>query len=305
MKIFHTILPSLLALGLTACDNGAKQKSGGDKEGASEGGDEGDEGDEGGNAEPAGDGDFDGWCAKAGDINTIKSDLSEYFGKLCDGGKATALLKSTLVSKAFDGSGKPTLKSIEPLSSDKAKKETTAYFAVGIKMPISIKDHFDKVAPKAGDKSSAERLAKASKAKSTKFDAEEIKDGGKYFVRGWKVHSVNTQNTGGIDIETETIARTEQFEIEPGSLYAYTQVTEEGISTVKDFSLLTAGIQVGNSGYLLTVAFLTVDNRGLDKVAESKIKDTATALVTAMYKAAEEVGGAGLREGEPASLPQE
>ncbi len=301
MKFQHSFLPVLLTLGLAACDNGAKQK-GGDK--ASEGDDEGG-GDEG-NAEPAGDGDFDGWCSKAGEIKPVQAELAEYFGKFCDGGKATALMKSTLVTKAYSGSGKPTLKSIEKLSSDKAKKETTAYFAVGIKLPISIKDHFDKVAPKAGDKTSAERLAKASKAKSTKFEVkDEFKEDGKYHVRGWRVHSINTQNAGGIDIDTETVARTDQFALKDGSLYAYTQVTEEGISTVKAFNMLTAGIQVDGTGYLLTIAFLTVDNRGLDAVAESKIKDTANALVSAMYKAAEEAGGAGLTESEPAGLPQE
>ena len=134
---------------------------------------------------------------------------------------------------------------------------------------------------------------------------DEFKEDGKYHVRGWRVHSINTQNAGGIDIDTETVARTDQFALKDGSLYAYTQVTEEGISTVKAFNMLTAGIQVDGTGYLLTIAFLTVDNRGLDAVAESKIKDTANALVSAMYKAAEEAGGAGLTESEPAGLPQE
>ena len=129
----------------------------------------------------AGDGDFDGWCSKAADIKPVQNELAEYFTKFCDGGKATALLKSTLITSAFSGDGKATLKSIEKLSSDKAKKETTAYFAVGIKLPISIKDHVDKVAPKAGDKASAERLAKASKAKAGKFEVkDEFKEDGKY-----------------------------------------------------------------------------------------------------------------------------
>ncbi len=311
MKSSKHLLSLLLGLGLgvAACDNGAKQKGSGDKKSTTKGDDDDStKGDDDDNATPAGDGDFDGWCKKAGETDVVQKKLSEYFGKLCDGDKAKTLLSSTLVKSAYSGSGTPTLKSLEAITSDKATKETTAYFGVGIKLPISAKDHFEKVGPKAADEGAAKKLAEASKATSTLFEVKhEYPNDGKYQVRGWQIHSINSQSTGGIKIDTESVVRSDQFELDSGKNYMYTQVTEEGIKTVKVFNMITAGIQIGDSGYLLTVAFLTVDNHGLDKVAESKIKETATALIKSMYKAAEAEAGSGLIdiEGIPADRPQE
>ena len=62
-------------------------------------------------------------------------------------------------------------------------------------------------APRAGDKNAAVELATASKAKSTLFEVQDtFKNDSKYEVRGWRIHSANAQNAGGIDITTETIA---------------------------------------------------------------------------------------------------
>lgn len=306
MKSANFILSAMLGLGLglAACDNGAKQKGGSKKAGASDDDDSTNTGDDDDSTgAPAGDGDFNGWCKKAGETDVVQKTLAEYFGKLCDGDTAKSLFSSTLVKAAYGGSGTPKIKSLADISSDPDKKETTAYFGVGIKLPISAKDHFDKVGPKAGDDAAAKRLATASKATSTLFEIKDtFKNDSKYEVRGWRIHSVNTQTTGGVAIETETVARSDQFELDPGKLYMYTQVTEEGIKTVKEFNMITAGIQIGDSGYLITVAHLVVDNHGLAAVAESKIVETANSLIKSMYKAAElEAGGGTAAPADPAA----
>jgi hypothetical protein len=293
-----TITALLVTSFLLGCDNGAQQKEKTAPKSAEEGDTEGDpddpgtEGEEGEEAGEGGDnpisGDvFNEWCANANEVKAVGSKLSSLYEKMCDDGKATTLMKTTMISKAFSGSGSPKLTNIEPIAGDKT--HSTAFFAVGIKLPIDIQKHFDKVGPKGGDEAAQIKLAEQNGATAEFEVQDEYKKDGKYHVRGWKVRAKNTKKITIVSIVTESISRSDQFEFDKGNSYMYTQYIIEGIEGVKDFSLLTAGIKTSKGSYLLTTAKIKVGNKGLPELAEGQITTTAKDLIKAMYKAAADV----------------
>lgn len=237
-------------------------------------------------AGPAGSGDFDGWCAKGAETSAATGALATYFTDLCDNGKATPLFNTTLVNLAYAGSGDPRLKYIQPLSSDSTANTTTAYFGVGIKLPISIQQHFDVVGPKEGTADAQNRLAAAQQAQVQTLNIKPDGVSDKYRLRGWHIHMATSQTTGAIKLVTDTESNNDQYDLEKGSLYMYTTVTNTCTQTIKDFRLLTAGMQVNGTGYLLTVVFLKVGDFGLHDLAQSKIQQTALGLIKSMYQAA-------------------
>jgi hypothetical protein len=285
-----TTFAALLVMGLMlGCDNGTQQKektapnstvdgeAKGEKE---EAGTEGDEGDD----TPISSDVLNEWCVKANEVAAVGSKLGPLFDKMCDDGKATTLMKSTMISKAFSGSGSPKLTNIEPIAGDKT--HSTAFFAVGIKLPIDIKKHFDKVGPKGGDEAAQKKLAEQNGATAEFEVKDEYEKDGKHHVRGWKFRAKNTKKIAIISLVTESISRSDQFEFEEGNSYMYTQYIIEGIEGVKDFSLLTAGVKTSKGSYLLTTAKIKVGNKGLPELAEGQITTTAKDLIKAMYKAA-------------------
>lgn len=270
-----------IAAGSFGCDNGAEQKQ---KNSGAKGDIADDTGGGDGATTTASGGDFDGWCEKAAEVATVNKKLGPLYEQMCDGGVATKLMKTTMISKAYSGSGTPKLTSIEPIQGDKTY--STAFFAVGIKLPIDIQTHFNKVGPKAGDEAAQVKLAEANGA-TAEFDMqEEFKNDGKYHVRGWKVRSKVTKKISIIKIVTESVSRSDQFELNEGDSYLYTQYIIEGIEGVKDFSLLTAGVKTDDGSYLLTIAKIKVNNKGQPELAEGQITDTAKELIKSMHKAA-------------------
>jgi hypothetical protein len=290
--VFALFLLTGIMLG---CDNGAQQKEkSGPKtdeqnaEGTTEGGEGEGEGEGEGTGDNVGSADvFNDWCEKAEEVATVGSKLKSLYEQMCDNGTATTLMKSTMISKAFTGSGSPKLTNIEPIAGDKT--HSTAFFAVGIKLPIDIQKHFEKVGPKAGDEAAQIKLAEANGATAEFEVKDEYKKDGKYHVRGWKVRAKNTKKIAIVSIVTESISRSDQYELNEGNSYMYTQYIVEGIEGVKDFSLLTAGVKTSKGSYLLTTAKIKVGNKGLPELAEGQITTTAKDLIKAMYKAAADV----------------
>jgi hypothetical protein len=236
--------------------------------------------------------DFSGWCRAASQTQVVQNNLNQYFGQLCDnGGNPTSLFTGYLVNSAYNGQGDPQIKYVQKISSDSSANTTTAYFAVGIELPISIKQHFDNIAPLEGTQQAASELAAAQGATQGPIDIQPHNPNDRYHVRGWQIHSTTTDNSAGIPLTTETVADDDQYMFKDGSLYMYTTVTTQGIQTIKQFNLLTAGMEINNQGYLLTIAYLVVDNHGLADLAAQKIKTTAIGLIKSMRQAAQNGGG--------------
>jgi hypothetical protein len=288
---------TLLALGLATarCGDDAKQSGGKKTKPATDAGDttgDGDGGD-GSNAPkdttggtPEATSALDLWCERAAEIDPVKGALASMYGDLCADGKATKLLKATLVESAYDGTNSVHIEKLAAYASDLKAKTTKGYLGVGIKLPGTAKQHFDEVGPKGGDVPSLLKLATAQGAQGEAEVLDTYDADGKYQVRGWKIHSRNTKNLIVIQVVTDTVSRTDQFQLEDGKAYAFTQQTLEAREGIKGFDQLTASVQIGDAAYLLTLARMEVGNFGLPAAAESEIEKTAQAMAKTMYDAA-------------------
>jgi hypothetical protein len=281
-------LAALLALpwGLVACDSGAQQNQ---KQAA--GKDDDDDDDDSDDAEPVDTGgtDFVGWCAKAAETKGIQGALGDLYQNLCKGGQPTKLFKQTLVKAAYKGEDSPKISSIVKLYSDPNSKTTKWRFGVGIKLPISIQDHFNKVGPKAGDQAAQQLLITKQGATGTVAIEQQFAQDGPYHERGWMIHSTINKTVGPLTVTTETRSRSDQYKLVDGNLYLYTQHVEQGIQVVKKFDLVTAGVQIGSSGYLIAMIDLEIETKGPAEATQSQIRKTATDTIKAMYNAATEI----------------
>lgn len=231
-------------------------------------------------------GDFNQWCQLAGQTQVASKTLGTYFQDLCSGGQATSLFTTTLVSLAYSGSGTPQVKYIQPISSDSSNSTTSAYFGVGMKLPISIQQHFTQIAPEQGDKDVETKLAEAQGATVQSMTVTPRQESDKYWVRGWAVQAQSTEQESIITLTVQDTVDSDQYQLQNGSLYMYTSVMDQTqpAQTIKDYSLLTAGMQINGTGYLITIAHVVIDNMGLSSVAEDKIKAMALSVIEAMYQ---------------------
>lgn len=279
-KAVRSGLSALIALVAMACDNGQNQKPPASKQGTDDG-----TSDVAVDTSQAG---FDAWCAAAAETKAVQGTLAPLFPRFCTNGKATSVLKSTLVKSAFSGSGTPRIKSFEALHSDAATKTTKWTFGVGIKLPISIKDHFDRVGPKAGDQASLQRLAADQGATAEVRIEQTFQADGKYHERGWLIYQKITKPVGPTTVITETRSRNDQYKLMDGKHYLYAQHTEQGLKLIKKFDLLTAGVQINEAGYLLSVVDLEVETTVSSDATESEVKKTALDTIKQMYAAAQQ-----------------
>lgn len=231
------------------------------------------------------------FCERAAETKVVQEELGEQFDKLCQDGKPTKLLVSVLVQSAFDGSGEPSLKKVADWEEDKEAKTTSGFFGVGIKLAIGIDQHFDTIAVKGGEQESIQAMAEAAGgvAEISKV-LEEHKEDGPHHVRGWTIESKASRQVEAIKISvsTHTVARSDQFELEKGSVYLYTQYLVESKQTIKNLKMLTAGLKVGQASYLLTVSRVEIENKGFHPVAMDSIRESAAGLTKAMFEASKE-----------------
>lgn len=274
---------------LASCDS-SKQQQQPPKRGSSDNNNDADAGDNTPGLDSSADGAnvFSLWCERAAEIAPVKRELKRLHAAFCAGSKPTSLLTSQLAKIAYTGNGDPRFKLLDEFQHSKSEKTTTGYIGVGIKLPISIEEHFGKVGPRGGDKDALKDLAEAQGAKGDPTILKRYNKDGKYHVRGWKIHNKNTKDLVITKIITETESRSDQFMLEESKAYAYTEITLKSIQGIKEFSMLTAGVEIDGQSYLLTQAYIIADNKGIPSVAEDEIKKTAKGIITAMYEAATE-----------------
>lgn len=229
------------------------------------------------------------FCEKAAQTEAIQKNLSDYFEYFCVDGTPTKFLTTTLVESAYEGVGDPIIKKIKDWHDDPKARLTTGFVGVGIKLPISIQEHFEKLAPLAGNEATIQATAEAFGGISeiSKVLKTHSNDG-EYHVRGWTIEQRASKKLEAIDktVATHTISRMDHYELEKGSVYLYTQYVTESKETIKDMMMLTAGIQIGNDSYLLTISRVVLMNQGFHPLAVEAIKTGATGLSKLNYDAA-------------------
>ena len=232
---------------------------------------------------------FTDFCDRAGKTKVVKGPLRDYFSKFCKNGKPTTILTQQLIKVAYDGTGQPAIKAVEDWSEDKAAGTTTGYVALGIKLPISIEDHFNKVGPKAGDEATiAEVLTASGGNVEIAKVLESFEKDGEYHVRGWTTEQRVGRQAAGLPLTlyTHTVNRVDQYELEKGSAYLYSSYVTESKELIEKFDVFTAGLKVGNDSYLLTLSRVTLKNQGFHRLATQAIQTAASDLVKQMYNAA-------------------
>ncbi len=311
MKVVTISSALVAALGLTltlaACAAKDDQKGNTKKSGASDGDDESagedggadgeSEGEDGEGAqgstgttgtkskavsqEAAANADLEGWCAKAAETDAIKGKLKAYFPKFCANGKPTKLLSTTLLAAPYSGQGAPALTDIEALKS--ASGNTSYYFAVAIKIPISLKTHFEKVGPSGGDPVQLKKTAEAGGSAATITMKDEFEKVGKYQVRGWLYNQLVKRKVAIVTISTEIELRHDQHELVPGKHYLYTQYIDKSIQTMTSLDQITAGIEMDGAHMLLSIIHVVTGNKNFPEIAEKEILATANNTVKDMY----------------------
>lgn len=242
---------------------------------------------------PTGANDFDTFCLRAAQTKAIQGFGNNDFAQFCDaGGHATDLLTKNLLPLAFTGKGTPQFNAIEKIHS--SGNTTSGFLATAIKLPISAKDYFTKVAPQVGSSQAfAQAEAQAAGTSLTKFQVQQtVTNDGPYESQGFVVDSATSQKIIIVNVVTEGIFRTDDHDLLNGDkAYLYTNVLQQGVQTYKDYKQITAGLQIGPDAYLLTLTRFAVDNKGFASPAEQAVQKTAVALVQSIFKAASAAGG--------------
>lgn len=239
-------------------------------------------------SDPVGATDFDTWCLRSALTKAIQGYGNNDFSSFCTAGAATNLLKTTLIGTAYNGTGTPNLTFIEPIASDGASKTTHGYFASAIKLPISAQSYFQNVAPQVATPQYQTQLAQANGATLTNFQVlSTFANDGPYEIQGFTLHTVISKTVVVIDVTQDSIVRVDDHDLANNAkLYLYTQVFQSGAQIVKDFRILSAGIQVGNAAYLFNLTRVTVDNKGFAKQAEQELLKTAQSLISTIFSIA-------------------
>lgn len=229
------------------------------------------------------------FCERAAETEVAAEQLADYLAYFCEDGAPTKLLTGSLIAKAYAGKGTPALKTVEEWSEDKKAKTTTGTFGVGIKLPVSMADHFTKVAPLAGNEEALRAQAEGAGAEvETASVLQEFKEEGKYHIRGWETELRSSKQIPGVGIKATAhyIARLDQYELEKDKAYLYTNYLVEGKESFVTMDTLTAGLQIGDDAYLLTVSRLGVGNKGFHKVAVTSLQGLASDVVKGNFDAA-------------------
>ena len=229
--------------------------------------------------------DFKGWCAKAMEIEPVVSGrLKPLVAEFCgDGTAPTTLFTKNLIASAYVGTGEPTFTDLKPLSS--ANNVTSYRFAVAIKLPITVKDHLDKVAPKAGDINEIKKLFESSGAGTVAVVTPVATHpaSGKYHVQGFTTIARVTKPVAITTVTSEGESRNDIFKFVDGEQSMYTQYTTRAVQTIRYFDYVAASVKVENSAYLIVVVDSALDNRGFTGVAEEQVKGLAVSGIKQMY----------------------
>lgn len=236
--------------------------------------------------------DFSGWCAKAQQVKPVTSGrLRSLLSEFCDGTTPKTLLTEGLIASAYVGTGDPKLTAIRPLSSNATARTTSYRFGVAFKLPLSLKDHFEKAGPKMGDAAEIKRLQESTGATATVTVSAPILADGPFHTQGWSVKSTAVKQVLIQSITSEATTRSDLFRFVDGQQYMYTQYTDQSLptKTVKNFDYLGAGVTVGNHSYIIAVVDVVMDNMGFSSVAEAEIRSLAINGMKQIYTQAAQV----------------
>jgi len=226
-----------------------------------------------------------GWCAAAAATSIVKTTgMVKPFAQLCANGQATTFLADTLVKTAYAGTGAPALQMINPISDPSGV--VTAFFGVGIKLPLTSKAEFAGGALGQGSVANATQLIKNqgdTPGAITSVPLASNPDKG--WVRGWTIENISSKAVAIVTIKTDYVTQVDQYDL-GGGYYMYTSQLKKSVETMKDYQLLTAAFDINGVGYLLTIVQIAAEDHGFSSIAIQTVSDIANATVKFMYTTA-------------------
>ena len=223
------------------------------------------------------------WCKAAAGTNVASQSLSSLLGTLCSSGLGTAFLVNELIPKAYTGAGDVQPLEVQPVSA--ANKTISAFYAIAIKMPIGVKDHYTRVAPSDGDQATEIAKIKAEgptpgTVRITPVDSNS--DTG--WTRGWVIDAPSSVKSM-ITIQTGYAYQQDHYQLGTG-LYLYASSFKQpspSSSAVKNYQVLTAAFDLDGAGYQVIVARISADDKGQPAKITEQVKATAAKFFKFQY----------------------
>ena len=224
------------------------------------------------------------WCANAA-LTTIAKSAShaQGFAALCNNGQPTALFTS-LVASPYTGGATPAITMISPVAD--ANGQVSAFFGVAQKLPITSAVQWTKVGPEQGVAANEESLMKAQgQTPKSCTVTPEASNTDKFWSRGWTLADNSTQTVLVVTVNTIYNYKADQYDFGDGS-YMYTATfVPPAVSggTLENYQLLTAGLDLNGTGYLVTVGNLAADDHGIPSEAETAVTATIDNTIKWIY----------------------
>ena len=225
------------------------------------------------------------WCVTAAKAQVVKSDEhSAQFAQLCtDAGAATKRFLS-LVSQAYAGTGTPKIVSITPLADDAGT--VSWFFGSAVKLPISSAKQFNEVSIKEGDVEGQKAQATFMGQTPGNISASAVTtNGDKGWVRGWTINKDSSQKVAVRTIKTTYTERADHYDF-GNDQFMYVSTLVSSKSTIKDYQLLSASLDLKGTGYIISIGNVSTDDYGFPTQAQAAVTTTAQKNVQYIYNGA-------------------
>jgi len=221
------------------------------------------------------------WCAAAADTQAASQKLSALYDAICTGKVANTFFVNTLIPNAYSGSAEPQLYQVSDITNSGGI--VNAFFAIAIKMPITIASHFGSVALRDGEQNTErERITAQGRKPGNVTVTPAASNNDKGWIRGWTIDSPSSAKVGLVTVNTRYVYRQDHYDLSEG-LYMYTSSLQKSYETVTNYQILTAGLDVDGTGYQVMVAKISAQDKGQAAKVKDAVKNIASSLVKFMY----------------------
>ena len=221
------------------------------------------------------------WCAAAADTQAAGQKLSALYDAICTGKVANTFFVNTLIPNAYSGSAEPQLYQVSDITNSGGI--VNAFFAIAIKMPITIASHFGSVALRDGEQNTErERITAQGRKPGNVTVTPAASNNDKGWIRGWTIDSPSSAKAGLVTVNTRYVYRQDHYDLSEG-VYMYTSSLQKSFETVTNYQILTAGLDVDGTGYQIMVAKISAQDKGQAAKVKDAVKNIASSLVKFMY----------------------
>jgi hypothetical protein len=225
------------------------------------------------------------WCASAGKTAIVKTPKhAEQFAQLCTANGTATQRFVDLLSQPFAGSGTPAAVEITPIAATKG--QVSAFLASAMKLPITSEKHFSVLAPKEGELENQKAMATFQGQTPGNIAVSALPENADTgWERGWRVDKDGSQKVSVMTIRTTYSENAEQYNL-GGGHFMYVSTLVESKSTIKDYQILSAMIDVGGKAHIVSISNVVVDDYGVPATAKTSITNTVGRTMLYLYNGA-------------------